>query len=249
MESGLGQTVCLWMPVLEITRVSWCLSVTPGWSVSLDQQHRRTRSTTMRKYFHPETEFEFQSMFYCPIYSCLCTISSHTSHVTYHFSHVTVACYPCPLCVPFSEEYKCVTYQDGRICTRQSSCYFHDPSLAPPPLPYPPFPLSSSSPFPLPSSSSPFPSLPISCSYHDEYGLGYRWSPENLTVNMGDTVKWSWTGSPFATLRSVVQVLLPAVIPWLVCLVNIHSRWTDLGTPQWWKLHMMGNNIVCPKLS
>ncbi len=41
---------------------------------------------------------------------------------------------------------------------------------------------------------------------HEEYGLGYSWNPSSLTVNVGDTVHWSWTGSQFATRRSVVQV-------------------------------------------
>lgn len=32
------------------------------------------------------------------------------------------------------------------------------------------------------------------------------WEPTDLTISVGDTVKWSWTGSDFATHRSVVQV-------------------------------------------
>ena len=44
------------------------------------------------------------------------------------------------------------------------------------------------------------------CSYHSEYGVGYQWRPENVTIQVGDTVEWEWTGSAFTTLRSVVQV-------------------------------------------
>ena len=43
-------------------------------------------------------------------------------------------------------------------------------------------------------------------SRHPEYGIGYQWQPQHLTIQVGDTVEWEWTGSPFTVLRSVVQV-------------------------------------------
>ncbi len=45
--------------------------------------------------------------------------------------------------------------------------------------------------------------------FNADYGLGYSWSPTSLTVRVGDTVEWSWTGSQFVTRRSVVQVSGP----------------------------------------
>ena len=46
-------------------------------------------------------------------------------------------------------------------------------------------------------------------SEHEEYGLGYRWNPSSLTIHVGDTVQWRWTGSPFTTRRGVAQVSGP----------------------------------------
>ena len=43
-------------------------------------------------------------------------------------------------------------------------------------------------------------------SVNDMYGLGYKWTPEELTIHVGDTVTWSWTGVPFAQWFSVAQV-------------------------------------------
>jgi len=55
--------------------------------------------------------------------------------------------------------------------------------------------------------------LLLSCSwychdyrYNEEYGLGYMWSPQHITVAVGDTVKWSWTGTTFGPMRNVAQV-------------------------------------------
>lgn len=36
--------------------------------------------------------------------------------------------------------------------------------------------------------------------------MGYRWNPSSLDVRIGDTVRWSWTGSRFTTRRGVAQV-------------------------------------------
>jgi plastocyanin len=41
---------------------------------------------------------------------------------------------------------------------------------------------------------------------HPEYGIGYQWQPQHLTIQVGDTVEWHWSGSSFTVLRSVVQV-------------------------------------------
>eukprot|EP00117_Sycon_ciliatum_P037364 scpid335/ scgid27970/ Fibrocystin-L; Polycystic kidney and hepatic disease 1-like protein 1 len=38
------------------------------------------------------------------------------------------------------------------------------------------------------------------------YGWGYAWDKSDLTVRQGDSVRWSWTGSKFASLRGVAQV-------------------------------------------
>ena len=46
-------------------------------------------------------------------------------------------------------------------------------------------------------------------SFHEEYGLGYTWSSSSLTVRVGDTVHWSWTGSSFTTRRGVAEVNSP----------------------------------------
>ena len=42
--------------------------------------------------------------------------------------------------------------------------------------------------------------------YNEEYGLGYMWNPQHITVTVGDTVRWSWTGSTFGPKRNVAQV-------------------------------------------
>ena len=49
----------------------------------------------------------------------------------------------------------------------------------------------------------------LSNSVNDMYGLGYKWTPEELTIYVGDTVMWSWTGVPFAQWFSVAQVSGP----------------------------------------
>ena len=49
-------------------------------------------------------------------------------------------------------------------------------------------------------------------SFHKEYGLGYSWNPSSLTVRVGDTVHWSWTGSSFTTRRGVAQVNSPGEV-------------------------------------
>ena len=43
-------------------------------------------------------------------------------------------------------------------------------------------------------------------SRHENYGLGYRWSPDSLTIHVGDTVEWAWTRSSFTTRTNVAQV-------------------------------------------
>ena len=43
--------------------------------------------------------------------------------------------------------------------------------------------------------------------YNPQYGLGYKWNPDNLIIQVGDTVQWSWTGSPFAATRNIAQVI------------------------------------------
>ena len=43
-------------------------------------------------------------------------------------------------------------------------------------------------------------------SINEQYGLGYKWAPSELTVEVGDTVEWSWIGVPFAQWFSVAQV-------------------------------------------
>lgn len=32
------------------------------------------------------------------------------------------------------------------------------------------------------------------------------WNPSSLTVKVGDTVHWSWTGSPFVVRRGVAEI-------------------------------------------
>lgn len=54
--------------------------------------------------------------------------------------------------------------------------------------------------------------LNLLLSSHDEYGLGYRWNPASLTVRVGDTVHWSWTGSSFTTQRGVAEVNSPGEV-------------------------------------
>ena len=44
------------------------------------------------------------------------------------------------------------------------------------------------------------------CRFHSVYGLGYKWVPETLTVQLGGTVEWFWTGSAFTSTRNVAQV-------------------------------------------
>ena len=44
--------------------------------------------------------------------------------------------------------------------------------------------------------------------YNEEYGLGYMWNPQHITVTIGDTVNWSWTGSTFGPMRNVAQVVI-----------------------------------------
>ena len=53
-------------------------------------------------------------------------------------------------------------------------------------------------------------------SSHDEYGLGYAWNPSSLTIRVGDTVHWSWTGSSFTTRRGVAQVNSPGEVEYNV---------------------------------
>ena len=44
--------------------------------------------------------------------------------------------------------------------------------------------------------------------YNEEYGLGYTWNPQHITVTIGDTVNWSWTGTTFGPKRNVAQVCM-----------------------------------------
>ena len=44
--------------------------------------------------------------------------------------------------------------------------------------------------------------------YNAEYGLGYMWNPQHITVTIGDTINWSWTGSTFGPMRNVAQVVM-----------------------------------------
>ena len=39
-----------------------------------------------------------------------------------------------------------------------------------------------------------------------EYGLGYVWNPDEITVSVGDSVLWNWYGTLFTRQLSVVQV-------------------------------------------
>lgn len=34
------------------------------------------------------------------------------------------------------------------------------------------------------------------------------WNPQHITVTIGDTVNWSWTGSTFGVKRNVAQVCI-----------------------------------------
>lgn len=40
--------------------------------------------------------------------------------------------------------------------------------------------------------------LDISILYVD-YGLGYAWDPQVLTIQVGDIVRWTWVSPPFIT--------------------------------------------------
>ena len=40
----------------------------------------------------------------------------------------------------------------------------------------------------------------------EEYGLGYVWSPDEITVAVGDSVLWNWYGTSFTRRLSVQQV-------------------------------------------
>lgn len=51
--------------------------------------------------------------------------------------------------------------------------------------------------------------LPFYFSFNEDYGLGYSWNPSSVTIHVGDTVEWSWTGTRFTTRRNVVQVSGP----------------------------------------
>ena len=42
-----------------------------------------------------------------------------------------------------------------------------------------------------------------------EYGLGYVWNPDEITVTVGDTVQWNWYGTSFTRQLSVQQVQVP----------------------------------------
>lgn len=61
------------------------------------------------------------------------------------------------------------------------------------------------------------------------------WNPADLTIDVGDTVHWSWTGSDFATRRSVVQVGMHVHATLRICLslyihalINCHIPYSDL---------------------
>ena len=48
----------------------------------------------------------------------------------------------------------------------------------------------------------------IHFSYNPDYGLGYQWEPADLTIMAGESVVWSWTGSPFTPVKRLVQVIM-----------------------------------------
>lgn len=64
-------------------------------------------------------------------------------------------------------------------------------------------------------------------SSHDDYGLGYSWNPASLTVRVGDTVHWSWTGSSFTTRRGVAQIDSPGEVEYNG--VGFRSRRSVMG--------------------
>ena len=39
-----------------------------------------------------------------------------------------------------------------------------------------------------------------------EYGLGYVWNPDEITIRVGDSVLWNWYGTSFTRRLSVQQV-------------------------------------------
>ena len=40
-----------------------------------------------------------------------------------------------------------------------------------------------------------------------EYGLGYVWNPDEITITVGDSVLWNWYGTSFTRELSVQQVV------------------------------------------
>ena len=42
-----------------------------------------------------------------------------------------------------------------------------------------------------------------------EYGLGYVWNPDEITIVVGDSILWNWYGTLFTRQLSVQQVAEP----------------------------------------
>ena len=53
------------------------------------------------------------------------------------------------------------------------------------------------------------------------------WNPQHITVTIGDTVNWSWTGSTFGPMRNVAQVVMCVQ---LICRLIIYNIAIDLST-------------------
>lgn len=46
-------------------------------------------------------------------------------------------------------------------------------------------------------------------SINTEYGLGYAWKPDEITITVGDTIFWKWYGTSFTRQLSVQQIDQP----------------------------------------
>lgn len=42
-----------------------------------------------------------------------------------------------------------------------------------------------------------------------EYGLGYVWNPDEITITVGDSILWNWYGTSFTRRLSVVETSTP----------------------------------------
>lgn len=52
----------------------------------------------------------------------------------------------------------------------------------------------------------------LTCLIHSasmEYGLGYVWNPDEITITVGDSILWNWYGTSFTRQLSVQQVDKP----------------------------------------